>query len=135
MEFFEWFTDKFVMWRGRRYGQSASLAEFAKQFGASHQLVSEWMKKDGKVPTHAKYITALVKVYGAEVYDVLGLPHPEVRSSLDILPGEIRQAIEAAAVEIGAELAAQNVSAGTPEADEITTRILEKYGVKYIGKK
>lgn len=76
MEFSDWITEKFLEWRGDRIGQSASIAEFAKLFCTSQQLMSEWMKKSGKRPTSAKYINNLVEVYGIEVYEALGLNIP-----------------------------------------------------------
>ena len=73
MQFSEWITKKYIDWRGEKIGNDGSVTEFAKLFGASHQLLTEWMKKDGRVPRSQKYIAALHKVYGREVLEVLGI--------------------------------------------------------------
>lgn len=105
MNFSDWITQKFVEWRGKRIGNSASVKEFAKLFGASQQLMSDWMKpseRGGKAPRSAKYINALAAVYGDEVYSVLGLVKPDEEIiSLDQLAPEDREALEAAMSEIG----------------------------------
>jgi hypothetical protein len=73
MDFSDWITNKYIEWRGRSLGRSGSVAEFARLFNASQPLMSQWMKKSGKVPTSQKYIHALVAQYGDEVYEVLGI--------------------------------------------------------------
>jgi len=96
VEFSDWITEKFVEWRGGRVGQSASVAEFAKLFGASQPLVSGWMKAGGKVPRAKKYINALAAVYGDEAYEVLGLSKRGGEAlSIDQLSEDERAGLEA----------------------------------------
>ena len=96
MEFSDWITGKFVKWRGERVGNSASIAEFAKQFGAPQPLVSGWMKAGGKVPRAKKYINALAAVYGDEAYEVLGLSKRGGEAlSIDQLSEDERAGLEA----------------------------------------
>jgi len=99
VEFSDWITGKFVKWRGERVGNSASIAEFAKQFGAPQQLVSSWMKpvaKGGKVPRAKKYINALAAVYGDEAYEVFGLSKRGGEAlSIDQLSEDERAGLEA----------------------------------------
>lgn len=77
MEFYEWITKKYIDWRGERFGAGTSIAAFGSLFGASQQLVSEWMKKGGKQPSSKKYINALVSVYGSEALIALGINKPQ----------------------------------------------------------
>jgi SOS regulatory protein LexA len=84
MEFSEWITQKFVDWRGDRIGKGSSIAEFGRQFGASQQLMSEWMKKDGKKPTSTKYVNALVRVYGDEILEILDITYAKNLGSITI---------------------------------------------------
>lgn len=134
MEFSDWITQKFITWRGERYGNSASVAEFAKQFGASHQLVLGWMKKGGKKPKHAKYINALVTVYGKEVYDVLGLDRPVLEFTPDSiplasLPPAVRKRFQAAFAQYEAALAQRGLTSASPEAPAILIKVFAEHGL------
>jgi hypothetical protein len=128
VDFSEWLTKKFIAWRGDRYGNSASVAEFAKQFGASHQLVLDWMKTGGKTPKSKKYIDALEKVYGKEVYDVLGLPRPPF-GPLDKLPPGLRTKVETALAEINTRYAERGITADSPEAESIANEVFTRMGL------
>lgn len=123
VEFAEWIEAKFLEWRKDRYGRGTSVAEFAKQFGVSQQLMSDWMKKGGKKPRTAKYINALAAIYGNEVYAVLGLTPPG-KDDYSNLPPDVRLAVE----EVNRELAARGIGAESPEAEKITIAIFAKYG-------
>ena len=125
VKFGEWLTRKYTEWRGQRIGNSASVKEFAKLFGASQQLVSDWLN-GVKVPTSPKYINTLVDHYGDEVYEVLGLPDP-----LADLPEDIRDLVRS----INRELLEQGVTSTSPDAKRITDEILAKYGFSRISKK
>jgi hypothetical protein len=132
MEFSSWITQKYVEWRGDRL-KNISIAEFASQFGASHQLVLDWMKKDGKKPRSSKYINALVRVYGLEVYDVLGLERPsevDLEAALSAMPREIREPFAAAYGEYNAELDRAGINSDSPEAREIIRQAFERHGLE-----
>jgi transcriptional regulator with XRE-family HTH domain len=81
MEFWEWMTQKYIDWRGNAVGHERTISEFAKKLGVSQSLMSQWMKRGGKVPNSAKHINSLIEEYGSEVYDVLGLPRPKEKST------------------------------------------------------
>lgn len=83
------------------------------------------MQKGGPVPNSEKYITALVDVYGPEVYDVLGLPLPD---PLYGLPGETRGRLSAAINEIRAEYSTRRLDPESKEAAEIAEQVFRKYG-------
>lgn len=90
VEFSDWITQKYVEWRGDAIGRERSITEYAKYLGVSQQLMSNWMKKGGKVPRSIEMINKLVAAYGNEVYDVLGLEIPTGNAQLDtdFLPPE-----------------------------------------------
>lgn len=100
MEFSDWITKKYIAWRGDRMGNEASIAKFADLFGASQQVMSEWMKKGGGKPRSQKYVNALVKVYGNEVYEILGYRHTERDVPWEDVPEEYRRRLEAFATEV-----------------------------------
>ena len=122
MEFSDWITKKFIEWRGNKIGNSGSISEFAKQFNASHQIVSEWMKKDGKVPTSSKYINALVDMYGVEVYEVLGLTVPG-------LPPENSDLLLSATSELTKIAKERDLDPEDPAFVELFVEVFSRYGI------
>lgn len=89
------------------------------------------MKKGGKVPRSRKYITALVNVYGDEVYSVLGLPAPESPVPIEALPPAMREALLAATRELANTLAEKRIDPDSDEAAALTVEIMGKYGFKW----
>jgi hypothetical protein len=124
MEFSDWITDKYIKWRGDRFGKGSSVAEFAKNIGAPQSLMSYWMKKGGKVPTSKKHIDALIAVYGDEARQILGITSEADPARYDSYPPDLR----AAFLEIDAELARLNIGAESPLAETIVTTIMARYG-------
>lgn len=129
MEFSEWITQKFIEWRGSTVGHAGSVAEYARLFGATQSLMSQWMQRGGKTPNSYKYLNALSAMYGKEVYEVLGLQAPE--TVYDSLPGDFRSRLEAAARELEAELQRRRLTGNEPEALPIAIEIFERHGFKY----
>lgn len=133
MEFSNWIEGKFLNWRNekiRKHGKGTSVAEFARQFGVSQQLMSKWMEKDGPKPTHAKHISSLAAVYGNEVYEVLGMDPPSESFTLTgPFPPELKSTIEAAVNEVNSSLAAAGLTADSPAALELAVTILSKHGL------
>ncbi len=98
--------------------------------GVSQSLMSQWMKKGGKVPRSQKYISALVKCFGDEVYEVLGLPAPE-SVPIEALPPAVREALLAATRELADTLAERRIDPDSDEAEALTVSIMEKHGFKW----
>ncbi len=73
MRFDEWITRKYLLFRGNAIGREGSISEFAKFLGIPQPILSGWMKKGGKIPKSHKYISALARIYGDEVFDILGI--------------------------------------------------------------
>jgi hypothetical protein len=99
----KWISDRYEEWRKGKRGNAASIAEFARQFGASHQVVLGWMSEDKEtIPTKAKYVNALVAVYGKEIYTVLDIVGPDEEViSMDQIEPEDRAVLEAALRDAG----------------------------------
>lgn len=129
MDFHEWMTQKYIDWRGQVVGHSGSVTEFARLFGVSQPLMSDWLKKGGIIPRSQKAISALVKVYGFEVYEVLGLPRPDQYQEVPHpeLPAEVQLAIQSATSEISKTLQSIGLSPSSPEAKIISQKILLKH--------
>jgi hypothetical protein len=77
MEFSDWLTRKYVEWRGAAIGNERTITEFAEMIGVSQPVMSGWMKRGGRVPRSQETVGKLVRAFGYEVYEILGLPHPE----------------------------------------------------------
>jgi transcriptional regulator with XRE-family HTH domain len=92
MKFSDWINRKYVEWRGNAVGHERTVTEYAEMIGVSQPLMSSWMRAEGKQPRTAETINKLVKVYGYEVYQVLGYDTPTVLDEIPSdLPPDVRQ--------------------------------------------
>lgn len=131
MKFYEWITKKYIEWRGNAIGQDRSITEFAAMLKVPQSLMTQWMKKGGKVPTSQKYISALVKHFGVEVYDILDIPRPSLSEILARLTSEEADAVMRAFSEAKSSgLYKGNANASPDEVEKIKD-ILEKHLGKY----
>lgn len=131
VEFSDWIRTKYVQWRGERVGNSASVREFARLFGASQQVMSGWMRPGGKIPTKKEFINALLAAYpdDPEIYEVLGLERPApTQDDLAGLPPDLVRRWRCAFEEIRAELERTGVPLDSPEAERISDDIMSKHG-------
>jgi hypothetical protein len=130
MEFSEWITKKYVEWRGNRVGHGISVADFAKEFGASQQVMSGWMHPGSKPPKKPEYLNALEKRYGAEFLQALGIERSVFTTGIshDQLPLPLRLSLDAALADLNAAYAAEGISADSPRALEIALSVLSKHG-------
>lgn len=128
MEFWEWIEGKYVEWRGNT---RATVKEYADWLGVSQPLLSQWMKKGGKVPKAKKQIDLLIARYpdDQKLYELLDVDKPS--DPFVNLPPAFAKRARSAFVEIKAALEASGAALDSPEAEGITIRIMEKYGFKY----
>jgi hypothetical protein len=71
VNFSEFITEKYVLWRGKETGNKKSISRYARdELGITPQLLSEWMNR-GKVPTEEKYIKLLIEKFGDSVFEFL----------------------------------------------------------------
>jgi hypothetical protein len=131
MEFSEWLTKKYIDWRGDAIGQEKSITKFADMLGVPQSLMTQWLKKDGKVPTSQKYISTLIKNYGVEVYDVLGIPRPSEIDIIAWLPDEISGDLKMALIEVKSSGLNIDKATASPEDVEMIRDILVKHLGKY----
>lgn len=131
MEFSDWFTKKYLEWRGNNIGNSGSITQFARLFGAPQSLISEWMKKGGKIPKSKKYIDAIIARYGDEVYDFFPDLPRDGNIPISQLPPPLRRRLSLATREVDTALKTQGITAEDPRAEQITIQIFEKHGFKY----
>ncbi|KKM08429.1 hypothetical protein SY88_23865 [Clostridiales bacterium PH28_bin88] len=91
------------------------------------------MKKGGKKPRNQQSIVKLVKAFGPEVYDVLGLPRPGSDEEFDLerLPEGLRRRLRAATREVNRIMEKRGLYGSDPEAEKVTIEIFERYGFKY----
>lgn len=73
MEFKDWLTKKFIEDALRR-NKRPVVSDLAKRLGMSQPTVSRWM--NGNTIPDENNIRKLAKLFGLEVYDVLGLQRP-----------------------------------------------------------
>lgn len=122
----DWITRQYLVWRMDKPGRAGSAASYAREIGFTPQTLSSWMNK-GQVPRDPEIIEKLVNYFGPDLLNVLGLPVPET-NPLDQLPAEFRSRLTTAMLEIAQELNARSLDTESPEAEEISRRILSKYG-------
>ncbi len=85
MGFSDWITKKYISWRGNKTGSESTVTSYARYIGVPQQVMSDWMKKGGKVPKSGKYINKLAEHY-PEIYDVLNLPRPNYERAYYLAP-------------------------------------------------
>ena len=76
MKFSDWFTEKYLEYRGRAVGHDRSISDFAKMLDVSQSLVSELMS--GKKPPGLKTVEKISKYYD-DVHEALNLSIPNNR--------------------------------------------------------
>lgn len=114
---------KFAEWRG--IGRE-SLADFADYLGISQQVLSNWYNGKLKRTPDVGTYNLLIKKYGSEVYDVLGIPNPESSAFKEMVKDlkELSAAIKSIRENNGTETA-------SPEDIERINSILSNFSSKY----
>lgn len=131
MDFSDWITRKYIEWRGDAIGQERSITKFAEMLEVPQSLMTQWLKKGGKVPTSQKYTSILIRHFGVEAYDILGIPRPSQEDVLSGLPSDFASSVRSALEEIrslGINNGKENAS---PDEVEKIKLILEKHLGKY----
>ena len=134
MDFSDFINDEFIKWRGKRKGKGASVAAFARLFGASQPLMTQWMTKGGKIPTSQKYISALYNYFGPEVLQILGITSSKISGndiSYNVFPPALQERLLAAQREIENEFRRRKITGEMPEAEQIAIEIMARHGFKY----
>lgn len=93
MNWHEWITQKYIVWRGNAIGNERSITEFAEMIGISQPLMSSYMKSGGSKPKTLDIIRKFEVVYGDEIYEILGIEKPQNTLSdteLDLIPSDLR---------------------------------------------
>lgn len=122
-----WINKKFLEWQLAQE-RSANQEEFALYLGVSPSAFSIWINDIQPPGKHSADLIA--NKLGPEIYDLLGLERPST-IPLDQLPNQVRDRLSSAVYEVNAELGSRGLSSDSPEAEEITIKIFEKYGFKY----
>ena len=100
MDFHEWINKKFVEWRGPlTLREGGSQEKFAEWIGVSPQLMTQWLKRNGRLPTYKRTVDKLVRRFGPEVYEILKIPAPpefiqKLEAVYDELTPDQRQALK-----------------------------------------
>lgn len=116
---YEFINQKYFDWRGNT---RKTISEFADWLGMPQGQLSQYMRKGGRIPTGQTVINRLSRRYGAEIYEVLGIPVPD--DSLLLLPEPLRSI----AGEIRDTLAEKQIAEDSPAAGLLVDEILKKYG-------
>lgn len=131
MEFSDWITKKYIEWRGDAIGNDRSITKFAEMLEVPQSLMTQWLKKNGKVPTSQKYIALLIRHFGVEAYDALNIPRPSGVDVISLLPDEIKGDLKLAMIEIKSSGLNIDKAAASPEEVEKIRDILVKHLGKY----
>ncbi len=91
-KFSEWLMDRFVEWE-KSQARRQSYSAFARYLGVKQASLSQWIIGN-YVPT-GENVKRLAEKLGVEIYDVLGLPRPDMTLEAMIeqyksLPEELR---------------------------------------------
>ena len=125
----DYFQRKYIEWINQR-GSVGSQKEFANFLGISPQVFSRYLNGKHKTIEDPAIVSRLAQTIGEEIYDVLNLPRPQDQA-IQRLPASFRERIRRASLEVNAILAARGLTGESPEAEQITIQIFEKYGLKY----
>ena len=110
-----------------------SLSAFARKFGISPQLVSNWdlgkFKDRPRMEQYSKFIPA----FGREVYEALDLPIPPAYSydpMAAFTPASLYDSVKEARAEYMSELESKGITEDSPEARDIVIKAFTKRGLK-----
>ncbi len=73
-DFKDWINKKFIEWE-HASGRRRTLSDFANYLGVSRPIVSMWMN-GARTPSRDN-VHVLAKIFGAEIYDILGIQRPD----------------------------------------------------------
>ena len=132
MEFWEWIEGKFVQWRGPT---RATVQEYADYLGVSQSLLSQWMKKKGKVPRGKKQIDALVSKYPDDKQLYEFFKNDLENDPFFSLPSDLRKRAITAFEEVGRAIKERGVPLDSEEAEKISNEIMSRFGFISIDKK
>lgn len=129
----DWLNQKFSEWEKAQGGRQSYYA-FSRYLEVSQSGLAAWMT-GGDTPLGDDLI-ALAEKLGPEIYDVLGLPRPNVEVqrvtvSFASLPAEMRQNLTGALSEIDQELRAQRLRSDSAQAYQAAVEILARWGFRY----
>jgi len=77
----KWINHQYLEYRGLAIGRERTVTEFARYVGLTQPTMTNLMNKS--VPSRAKTIQKFVRIYGPEVYDVLGMERPDFVAELE----------------------------------------------------
>jgi transcriptional regulator with XRE-family HTH domain len=129
----DWLNQKFNEWEKAQGGRQSYYA-FARYLEVSQSGLGQWMA--GSAAPAGDDVLNLANKLGPEVYDVLGLPRPNVELqrltiSYANLPADIRQNLSSAVSEADAALRQQRLRPDSADARKIVIEILAKWGFRY----
>lgn len=116
---YEFINQEYYLFRGN---SRKTISDFAEWFDLPQGQLSQYMKKDGRIPKGLTVINKFVKRLGPKVYDVLGIeqllePSNNLPSPLDEINREFRES----AIEY-------QVFFDSPEAKKLLDEIMKKHG-------
>ncbi len=77
----KWINLRYLEYRGLAIGRERTVTEFARYLGLTQPTMTNLMNRS--VPSRAKTIQKFVRIYGPEVYDVLGMERPDLITDLE----------------------------------------------------
>lgn len=124
--FSQYIQDQFFDWRGK---SERTWTEFADYIDVTQQTMAAWKNGYLKRVPNQENINKLVKVFGFEIYEILGIPMTE--DPLESLPEPTRSVVKM----IREEHVKYGVTPGSSESMAIQEKILKQFGFEVIDKK
>ena len=121
MDFNDWINRKYLDWRG---DSRKSVTEFAAFLKISQPTVSAWMNRTRDKPESKKIVDRLIKIYGEEVYEILGIQLPE---GVNIPGYPNMSAMLSEAFEL---MRARGVPDDSPDAIRIIREVAARYDIR-----
>jgi len=129
----DWLNAKFNEWEKMQGGRQSYYA-FARYLEVGQAGLASWMSGNG-VPSGDDLI-AIASKLGPEIYDVMGLPRPNVEVqrltvSFTNLPPDIRDNLTRAVTEIEQVLRQERLRPDAADARRIAIETLARWGFRY----
>jgi len=117
----------FIDWMGKTR-EVKTQQQFADYLGIERSLLNHYM--NGRRNPPVETISHLVEILGPGILEAVGL---STKNLVDVqsIPRSFRERIRRASAEVNAIMAARGLTGESPEAEQITIQIFEKYGLKY----
>ena len=123
-----WINGKYDAWSQLQPRENRTITKFAIFIGAGRKTVEKWLSQ-GSIP-EVEQISLLARIYPdvLVLFDLIGPPGTLSHALSVLSPSELKE-FTIAWNAVLSEISSTGTKLGTPEGDEIATKVLRKYGL------